>query len=216
MVSSSYFHPRPRGYVGGPGTRYWPSGDPTHSRRASVVLLPGRGESAEHFEGLAFRLALDGYQVTFLDHGRDTVLALGEARAPDGPFVLLGSDSGALRALVGAGSPAVRPDALVLLDLPLVYRKIAGEDPGQPIPRSLPDLPILLLHAERDEVSPLALARMMTRTARRARLASLPGGHGVLAGPGRRAVGAHILLFLENLRVPRLAPRQRQRDRSVD
>ncbi|WP_264763353.1 alpha/beta hydrolase [Frankia gtarii] len=198
-------HPRPRGYVGGPGSRYWPSGDTTRRAGATVVLLPGRGESAEIFENLAFRLALDGYQVTFLDHGQDTVLALGEAREPDLPFVLLGSDSGALRALVGAASPAVRPDALILVDLPLLHRPVAGEHPGEPIPRSLPDLPILLLHGEDDPVTPFPLVRMATRTARRARLAALPGGRGVLSGSGRRAAGAHILLFLEGLRTPRLA-----------
>jgi pimeloyl-ACP methyl ester carboxylesterase len=208
-LSSSPSHPRPRGYVGGPGSRYWPSGDPTRRPGANLVLLPGRGESVEIFENLAFRLALDGYQVTFLDHGRDSVLALGEAREPGLPFVLLGSDSGALRALVGAGSPAVRPDALILVDLPLLHRTVAGEPPDQPIPRSLPDLPILLLHGEDDRVTPFPLVRMATRTARGARLASVPGGRGVLCGPGRRAAGAHILLFLENLRTWRPAPAPR-------
>ena len=179
--------------------RVWRSTESGGEPRGSVIVLPGRGESAELFEQLAFRLALDGYEVTYLGPGEDSTLALGECRIPGRPFALVGSDTGALRALTAAGSPALRTDALVLLGLPLLYRPVAGETPSEPPPRALPDLPILLVHGADDEVSPLTVVRMTTRTAPRAQLVAVPGGHQVLANPSWRAVVAHTIAFLENL-----------------
>jgi alpha-beta hydrolase superfamily lysophospholipase len=190
----------PPGYAPGAGTHYWPSRDVGHPPRASVVVIPGRGETPALFENVAFRLALDGYPVTLLGPGEESVSTLGELRIPDLPFVLMGSDTGALRALVLAGSPALRLDALVLLGLPLLYRPVDGEVPVEAPPRALPDIPILLVHGEDDEVSPLSLVRMTTRTAPRAHLEVVSGGHQVLDGPGHRCVAAQTLLFLEGLR----------------
>ncbi|MDT3445169.1 MULTISPECIES: alpha/beta hydrolase [unclassified Pseudofrankia] len=180
-------------------TRSWPSAEPERDPRGAVVVLPGRGESAELFEPLAFRLALDGYEVTYLGMGEDSTLALGECRVPGRPFALVGSDTGALRALAVAGSPALRTDALVLLGLPLLYRPVAGEIPSEPPPRALPDLPILLVHGVGDEVSPLQVVRMTTRTASRARLVAVPGGHQVLTETSWRATAAHTIAFLEDV-----------------
>jgi pimeloyl-ACP methyl ester carboxylesterase len=160
-------------------------------------VLPGRGETADLFEPLAFRLALDGYEVTYLGPGEDSTLALGECRVPGRPFALVGSDAGALRALHAAGSPALRADALVLLGLPLLYRPVAGEGLSEPPPRALPDLPILLVHGAADDVSPLPVVRMTTRTAPRAQLVTVPGGHQVLGGESWRAAAAHTIAFLE-------------------
>jgi len=182
-------------------TRFWPSGEPERSPRGAVVVLPGRGESAELFEPLAFRLALDGYQVTYLGPGEDSTLALGECRVPGRPFALVGSDTGALRALAVAGSPALRADALVLLGLPLLYRPVAGEIPSEPPPRALPDLPILLVHGADDEVSPLSVIRMTTRTARRAHLVEVPAGHQVLTETSWRSTAAHTIAFLEDVAI---------------
>jgi alpha-beta hydrolase superfamily lysophospholipase len=193
MAPAGYPVARAEGRV----TRFWPSADPERATRGSVVVLPGRGEYAEMFEPLAFRLALDGYEVTYLGPGEDSTLALGECRVPDRPFALVGSDTGALRALAVAGSPALRPDALVLLGLPLLYRPVAGEVPSDPPPRALPDLPILLVHGADDEVSPLPVVRMTTRTAPRAHLVTVPAGHQVLAEESWRAAAAHTIAFLE-------------------
>jgi pimeloyl-ACP methyl ester carboxylesterase len=181
--------------------RLWRSAEPTGQPRGSVVVLPGRGESAELFEQLAFRLSLDGYEVTYLGPGEDSTLALGECRVPGRPFALVGSDTGALRALTASGSPALRTDALVLLGLPLLYRPVAGEVPTEPPPRALPDLPILLVHGVDDEVSPLPVVRMTTRTAPRAHLVTVPGGHQVLSDPSWRAAAAHTIAFLEDVAI---------------
>ncbi|WP_374582255.1 alpha/beta hydrolase [Frankia sp. CiP3] len=176
-----------------------PAHDPAAAARTSVALLPGRHEAPRVFEPLASRLALDNHAVSIADPGRDTTIALGETRIPDVPFVLLGSDTGALRALTLAGSPALRVDGLVLLGLPLLHQPVSGEPLTEPPPRTLPDLPILLVHGRNDQTSPLPLIRMMTRTAPRAELAAVPGGHGVLHGDGGRWAAARILLFLEAL-----------------
>jgi len=206
---------RGRGYLGGPAglvgpaawaqTRYWPSNDTRRPPRATLAILPGRGERAEPYERLAYRLSLDGYSVTYFEAGSagantDNPAALGEIRVPGVPHILLGSDAGALRALSAAGSPAVRPDAVVLLGLPLLHLAVAGEPLDTYPPRSLPDLPILLIHGADDPVSPLPLVRMTTRTAPRSRLDVVPGGHQVLDGPGGWTVPARVLLFVDSVR----------------
>ncbi|EFC80868.1 alpha/beta hydrolase [Parafrankia sp. EUN1f] len=188
-----------RGYLGRAATRFWPAMDGNSPPRASIVLMPGRGEDVAHFERVALRLAVDGYDVTFLGSAEHADVALAEARRPGAPFVLFGSDTGALRALELAGSPALRPDALVLLGLPLLHRAFAGEMPEGLPPRALPDLPTLLIHGRHDEVSPHHLARIITRTVRTARLESVPGGHRVLSGPGARLAAALTVLFVESL-----------------
>ena len=192
-------YPEARDRSDGRDARVWRSAEPAGDPRGSVVVLPGRGESADLFGQLAFRLALDGYEVNYLGPGEDSTLALGECRVPGRPFALVGSDTGALRALTAAGSPALRADALVLLGLPLLYRPVAGEVPSEPPPRALPDMPILLVHGVDDEVSPLPVVRMTTRTAPRAHLVTVPGGHQVLADPSWRAATAHTIAFLEDV-----------------
>ncbi|MEX5632354.1 alpha/beta hydrolase [Parafrankia sp. FMc2] len=194
----------PRLTEGGPGPDVHPTGEAV---RAVVVMLTGRGENPEPYEWLARRLALDGYTASVVPGGSgaavsgagSTARAVGEARRPGVPFVLLGSDAGALAVLAMAGSPALRPDGLVLLGLPLLHVPVAGIPVADPPPRALPDMPILLLHGRDDQISPLPLVRMTTRTAPRADLAVVPGSHAVLAGPGRRCVPARVLLFIEGL-----------------
>ncbi|WP_235947217.1 alpha/beta hydrolase [Candidatus Frankia alpina] len=191
--------PAPRGPV---ATSVRPAARATVARRdirATIAALPGRGEDPAVFDALADRLALDGYLLTVVPDGGNRVSALVECRVPGAPFVLLGSDTGALAALAMVGSPAVRPDGLLLLSLPLLHLPVAGLPVEEPSPRALPDLPILLLHGADDEVSPLPLVRMTTRTAPRAELDVVLGGHDVLTGPGRRCVAARTVLFLESL-----------------
>ena len=167
--------------------------------RAAVAVLPGRGESPELYDCLVDRLTLGGYAVSVVTDGGRRFGAVGEVRRPGLPFVLLGSDAGALSVLAMAGSPALRPDGLVLLGLPLLHEPVAGLPVEDPPPRVLPDLPILLIHGQEDQVSPLPLVRMTTRTAPRTQLCVVPGGHSVLTGPGAHAVPGRILLFLDEL-----------------
>jgi alpha-beta hydrolase superfamily lysophospholipase len=167
--------------------------------RSVIAALPGRGGEAEDFSALADRLALDGHRLTVITRGASRIPAIVETRVPGVPFVLLGSDTGALAALAMVGSPAVRPDALILLGLPLLHVPVAGLPVEEPSPRTLPDLPILLMHGTDDQVSPLPLVRMITRTAPRAELDVVRGGHDLLTGPGRRCVAARSVLFLETL-----------------
>jgi pimeloyl-ACP methyl ester carboxylesterase len=77
---------------------------------------------------------------------------------------------------------------------------VAGQLPTEAPPHALPDLPILLIHGEDDDVSPLSMVRMTTRTAPRTHLEIVGGGHHVLDGPGRRCVAAQTLQFLEAVR----------------
>ncbi|AEH08833.1 MULTISPECIES: hypothetical protein [Protofrankia] len=186
--------------------------------RGSVLILTGRDETVASFEGLRLRLALDGYTTTVSEEPGTSVSTLAEARIPGAPFVLLGSDIGGLRALTLAGSPALRPDGVVLLGLPLLQRPLTADGgvrnsedaagasgvggayaPVYPVPRALPDLPILLVHGVDDQVSPLPLTQMIIRTAPRARLTMVPGQHDVITGPGYRTVAASTLVFLESL-----------------
>ncbi|SQD98016.1 MULTISPECIES: alpha/beta hydrolase [unclassified Parafrankia] len=188
------------GFVGRAATRFWPAADAGRPPRASIVMIPGRGESVDSYERTAVRLAIDGYDVTYLSTQEHGAVALAEARVPGVPFILLGSDTGALRSLSLAGSPALRPDALILLGLPLVHQPFAGELPTELPPRVLPDLPVLLIHGEQDETSPLHLTKMITRTVSTARLTTVPGGHQIMTGPGVRLVAALTVLFVETLR----------------
>lgn len=179
--------------------------------RTSVLVLPGRGENPASFDALAFRLALDGHAVTIAGED-ETATSIGEARLPDRPFVVLGSDTGALRALTAAASPALRPDGLVLFGLPLLYRASAGRPLDEPPPHALPNLPILLVHGSDDQVSPLSLIRPTAQVARRTDLAVVAGGHQVATGSGRHFATASTLVFLETLVLSRTLNRDRRRD----
>jgi pimeloyl-ACP methyl ester carboxylesterase len=80
--------------------------------RGTVLVLPGRGEDPSVYERFGRRLAVDGYPVRVLAGG-----------APSGPLdqegphpvVLVGSDTGALEALLLAGSV----DGVILAGTPL-------------------------------------------------------------------------------------------------
>ncbi len=195
MTPATTITPRPAEPDTGGGAVEAPRREPA---RAAIAILAGRGESREPYEWLAARLALDGYTATVVPECGNVAQAVAEVRQPRLSFVLLGSDSGALSMLSMARSPALRPDGLVLLGLPLLHVPVAGVPMADP-PRVLPDLPILLIHGRDDQISPLSLVRMSTRTVNQTELAVVPGGHAVLGGPGRRAVAAQVLLFLEGL-----------------
>jgi alpha-beta hydrolase superfamily lysophospholipase len=104
--------------------------DPPAAIRGTVVVLHGRGEHGGVYERFGRRLAADGYAVAGPDlpEGEDAALGSAATSGPPGaPFVLIGSDTGAVRAIELANVLDPRPDALVLAGLPL-----AGQLPGAP------------------------------------------------------------------------------------
>ena len=90
--------------------------------RGTIVVIPGRGEQPDVYERFGRRLAADAYRV----HGvanpvEDDVLTveqIGSLLAGPGPFVLAGSDTGALFAAGLVASGRIAADALVLAGLP--------------------------------------------------------------------------------------------------
>jgi pimeloyl-ACP methyl ester carboxylesterase len=100
-------------------TRTWTPTAPT--ARGTVVLLPGRGETVELYERFGSRIAFDGYLVHALaGHSADEQsAALGAlADATPGPVVVVGSDTGALEALVLAVRQPDVVAGLVLVGIP--------------------------------------------------------------------------------------------------
>ena len=114
--------------------------NPPHlSPRGTVVLLPGRGEDPLLYERFGARLAADAYRVRAVaDPTRweeDSARQLKRLRADEElprPFVLAGSDAGALFAVGLAARGQVDVDALLLActEIPVA---LAGLTFGVPI-----------------------------------------------------------------------------------
>ena len=91
--------------------------------RGTLILIPGRGESPELYERFGRRISSDGYRVhAVADPVADPALATSQVlgvAAEVRPYVLVGSDTGALFAagLVASGR-VTEADALVLAGLP--------------------------------------------------------------------------------------------------
>ena len=92
--------------------------------RGTLVVLPGRGETAASYERFGRRLAADAYKVRLvpvalddLDDVTDTVGKLLADESLPAPKVLVGSDSGATLAALLA--PELPVDAVVLAGLAL-------------------------------------------------------------------------------------------------
>src|SRR5690349_4051251 len=99
----------------------WTEPDPI-PLRGTVVVLPGRGESAAVYERFGRRVAADAYRVHVVTapsqspgEARDQVRALLAAADPEKPRVVVGSDAGAAFAAHG-DLPGV--SALILAGLP--------------------------------------------------------------------------------------------------
>lgn len=92
--------------------------------RGTLVVLPGRGETATSYERFGRRLSADSYRVRLvpvdladLDAARDAVEKLLVDESLPGPRVLVGTDSGATLAALWAGELAV--DAAVVAGIAL-------------------------------------------------------------------------------------------------
>ncbi|MBO3094474.1 alpha/beta hydrolase [Cellulomonas dongxiuzhuiae] len=85
--------------------------------RGTVVVLVGRGETAEVYERFGRRLAADAYRVVAVGEDHPTPHAVAELLAPlPAPHVVVGTDVGALAAVRVARAGHV--DAVVLAGLP--------------------------------------------------------------------------------------------------
>jgi alpha-beta hydrolase superfamily lysophospholipase len=189
--------------------------------RGTVVLLPGRGEHPALYRRLGARLAFDGYRVT-----TDAADTAGPA-----PVVLLGHDTGAVRALDLATRSRIA--AVVASGLPLgassgwddeldartacpVHRALLDGDDrferdalreSAPGPVAEPSVPVLVLHGEADQVASPEAARAYTATLPQGRFVLVGGGrHDVLNDVDHRSVAAEVVQFLEWLRAGARTP----------
>jgi alpha-beta hydrolase superfamily lysophospholipase len=141
--------------------------------RGTLIVIPGRGEQPELYERFGRRIAGDGYRVhAVADPAAGAALTTAQvlAHAPAvRPYVLVGSDTGALFAagLVASGQ-VTGVDALVLAGLPVVTDATDATD---------------VIGTEPSEAGSAALAswedELDTRTA-------CPAHRGRLAGRGLR------------------------------
>jgi alpha-beta hydrolase superfamily lysophospholipase len=108
--------------------------DPDVTVRGTVVLLPGRGEHAGVYQRFGRRLAFDGYVVRVLDEPSTAGLSGGVLDDPAAvrPFVLAGSDTGAVRALAIAAGGVVAFDGVLLAGVLPGAAQHAGVLPAPP------------------------------------------------------------------------------------
>jgi pimeloyl-ACP methyl ester carboxylesterase len=90
--------------------------------RGTIALIPGRGEKPDVYERFGRRLSADAYRVHAVANPvEDPVVTeeqIGSLLGGPGPFVLAGSDTGALFAAGLVASGRIAADALVLAGLP--------------------------------------------------------------------------------------------------
>lgn len=206
------------------GTVWSPEG----TSRGTVTVLTGRGEHPGLYARLGRRLAADGWTLAVPGPGAGADEVTAALAGATGARVLLGSDTGALRAWELAG--AVRPDGLVLAGLPTgapgeppadrageldartacpVHRGLLESDPDfawgalaqvPPPPPSdpLPDAAVLWLHGDADPVAPVAGIRSLARPGDDVAVV-VDGVHDVLNDQFHRIVAARLVQFLERL-----------------
>lgn len=113
----------------------WTEPDPI-PLRGTLVLLPGRGESAQVYERFGRRLAADAYRVHAItapsdDPARtaDQLTAILEGAEPEKPRIVVGSDAGAAYAAhLAADRRLPRASALILAGLPVSGKAAANRD----------------------------------------------------------------------------------------
>ncbi|RKN04648.1 hypothetical protein D7319_27715 [Streptomyces radicis] len=207
--------------------------------RGTLVVLAGPGETAAVYRRFGARLAADAYRVVAVPaDAADAEEAAEEALAaaladPDTPrpLVLVGSDTGAARALRLARRHADAVDGVVLAGLPtreatradapeagldertacpnhrLVLTREGALDRGAAPPEPLADteplrLPLLAVHGGADRISPPEEALPRYRALGAAPLVTVRGGlHDILNDVTHRSVAATVVLFLERLRL---------------
>jgi alpha-beta hydrolase superfamily lysophospholipase len=212
--------------------------------RGTLVVIPGRGENPDVYERFGRRLGFDGYRVRAVtdptldaDATREQIRALQADPDLPGPWVLVGSDSGALFAAGLAAGRSVTVDALVLAGLPTVGATPSREWSDELLARTScpthrgkldantglrhgalfddvpPDwftaadlsavaVPVLALHGEADEISPLPAALAAYDAAQTVQVVTIADGrHDALNDSTHRTAAATVVLFLERLRL---------------
>lgn len=193
-----------------------------------MLLLPGRGEHPGLYRRLGDRLASDGYAVRALDTGEEPLdefpatkgprVLLGADAGALRAWRLAEAHPDRLDALVMAGlpletgnpPPAGRDAELAARTACPVHRELLETDPefgwgslAEPLPAppgALPDLPVLLLHGETDQVAPVAPVRLLAARHPQAAIGVVRDGrHDVLNDRFHRSVAARLVLFLEEV-----------------
>lgn len=90
--------------------------------RGTLVVIPGRGESADVYRRFAARISADAYRVVVLKTGVGALSQVQELTADPwavAPLVVVGSDSGALQALSTATALHKEVAAVIVAGLPV-------------------------------------------------------------------------------------------------
>lgn len=198
--------------------------------RGTLLVFPGRGETAGAYWRFGARLAADAYRVVVVDSEQSANAELTDAVRP---VVAVGADSGAFDALAFAGRGTV--DAVILAGVPVggetdaLVAEIASRTAcpahlevlsreGAAV-RSLDsvlaltdfvaarstlesDVPVLAIHGAADPVSPVDAAIETYQELGATQITVISGGlHDILSDLSHRTVAATAVIFLERLRL---------------
>lgn len=197
--------------------------------RGTIAVVTGRGERAPVYERFGRRLSSDGYTVAIFEADADAAASwISDAESvPDGPRVLVGSDTGAASVLrVLAQSTPV--DAAIIAGTPVDVSSAQPQDAERtacPLhlgvldsadartehvaADAVPDaadlaavsVPVLAFHGSADTVSPVAEASAALDSVPDIEIVeTIDGLHDALNDQTHRSVAATIVLWLERLR----------------
>lgn len=199
--------------------------------RGTVLLFPGRGETADVYTRLGRRLAADAYRVAVV-RSEQAAAIVADPRTVS-PVVALGSDAGAVEALRFAHDHPASVAAVIVAGLtvddaadrvidglgartacpahqgvlrsahvPAVPPAIDLTAEFEAVARARLEQPILALHGAEDQISPVGGALERFSTLGVGQVALIEGGrHDILNDVTHRSVAATIVLFLERLRL---------------
>ncbi|MBW0102689.1 Rrf2 family transcriptional regulator [Pseudonocardia sp. KRD291] len=217
---------------------------PGRGEHPGVYERLGQRLAADGYTVVAARRGADGAGVAALfgAHPEGTRILLGSDDGAVRAWSVAAQTTPAPDALVLAGLPLEHgavtvpggPEAeLALRTACPVHRARLGADPqfswgqlGADVddpPSQLPDLPILLLHGDADQVAPIGPVRLLAGQSPQATLGVVAGGlHDVLNDQFHRSVAARLVLFVEEIGkgavlrddAPRPAPRSTRSRRS--
>lgn len=190
--------------------------------RGTIIVLGGRGESAELYRTFATQLAAAGFAVTVfgditgdLPSARSGIAMILSDNRFTAPKVLVGSDTGALLALRLGIHAELGINGIVIAGAPVgagpSSRRLAlvGAEPqdGQEVPESLRvvdpqhvQAPVLALHGRDDSVAPMDSALEIYRAIPHSEIVMIDTSrHQILDGVTHRTAAATIVAFLERL-----------------
>ena len=197
--------------------------------RGTLLVFPGRGESAAAYWRFGARLAADAYRVVVVE---DEGAAASELANAVRPVVAVGADTGARDAISFASQGDV--DAVIVAGVPVggatdalvaeiasrtacpahvavlsqdgaVARSIdtslaLGDLLGAPT-RLGTDIPVLAIHGAADPVSPVDAAIEVYEELGATQVTVISDGlHDILSDVSHRTVAATVVIFLERLR----------------